>query len=139
MTLSAREAHDATIISQPDLEEFWRALMGDGGFGQRSVWLAFFDSGRRPLPVLIPIDELPVEPEPQLANLGAMIAGVAHEQDVVAVAMLLSRPGSSAPTARDRRWARGLYGACTQLTTQVWPLHLATHDHVSVLDPHDLG
>ena len=108
--------------------------MGGGGFAGRTLWLVMFDEGGRPLPVLIPIDGVPARPDRMVSNLASVIRSVAAQHDVHSLATLLARPGPTAITANDRRWAGILDEENTSLA-KVWPAHLATCDRVVPLAP----
>jgi len=123
---------DLVITDSRDLLDLWRRLMGPGGFGQRSLWLAFLDVDGRVEPTVVPIDSLPVVPDDFLAGLTSVLSELVSGGDVASVAMLLSRPGPAAMTNSDRRWAQAL-AALTR-----WPVHLATRDHVQPFAPDDL-
>jgi hypothetical protein len=105
--------------------------MGDGGFSRRSLWLVFLYEDGQVAPVVVPIEDIPARPDALVANLGAVLAGLADD-GVSSTAMLLSRPGPRAMSADDRAWARAL----TSFTP--WPVHLATADDLQVFAPDDL-
>jgi hypothetical protein len=126
--------HETIVHSDTELFELWQGLMGDGGFGRRSVWLLFFDADGRPEPVIVPIDDIPARPNARLIDaLGEIVAGLKREGTVASVAMLLSRPGPRHMTADDRAWARALMPI-----TPAWPIHLATTDRMQVFAADDL-
>lgn len=112
--------------------------MGPDGFGVTSLWLVFFDAENRVLPAIVPIDDLPTEPDRDfLHGLLRIVADLIDSGNTSSVAMLLSRPGPAAINATDRRWARALRAELgDRLTT--WPIHLATHGRVRVFAPDDL-
>ena len=112
--------------------------MGAGGFSTRSVWLVFFDDEFRMQPVIVPIDDLPLEPDPQLLeNLGGVVGGLADNEAAATVALLISRDGPAPMTASDRRWAQALRAAFDPAIAP-WPLHLATRDQIRIFAPDDL-
>lgn len=111
----------ATVTAAPDLTALWAALMGDGGFARRTLWLVLLDPGGHPAPVVVPIDDVPAEPGPRdVAGLGTVLAGVA---DLGTPVLLLSRPGPAEVQDADRRWA-----AVLRPLAPAWPVHLATAD-----------
>ncbi|WP_052591813.1 hypothetical protein [Luteipulveratus mongoliensis] len=135
MTTSLR---DCVIKTEVDLLELWEGLMGEGGFSQRSLWLIFLDREGRPTPLIVPIDELPDEPDPDdVARIARLIEHAREEVKVESVPMLLSRPGPTWMQDGDRRWAAALTEAFAGQQPQ-WPIHLATTDHVQVFAPDDL-
>jgi hypothetical protein len=112
--------------------------MGPGGFSVASIWLVFLDEDNRVQPVILPIDDIPYEPDQVLLrNLARIVTDLATEGSISSVATLISRPGGSAMTDGDRRWARALRAELGDLP--VWPVHLATRDSVRVFAPDDLA
>jgi hypothetical protein len=132
MTLKAPQE---TVVRTPtDLYRLWQDLMGDGGFGRRSVWLLFLSADGRPEPVIVPIDDIPARPNARLVDaLGSIVRDLVHTGEVDSVALLLSRPGRSDMCEDDRGWARALVAVSRR-----WPIHLATEDHLQVFAPDDL-
>ena len=128
MTITPR---DAIVRTPADLFALWQSLMGEGGFGRRTLWLVFLYDDGQVSSVIMPIEDIPARPDPVVANLGLILADLGRE-GIDSAAMLLSRPGPRAMTDDDRDWARAL----TPLTP--WPVHLATADEVQVFAPDDL-
>jgi hypothetical protein len=125
------------ILSNDDLFRLWQHLMGEGGFGRRSLWLIFLEKDGRPHEVIMPIDDIPLSPQPAMvANLVHIVDQLCERDGVVSAPMLLSRPGSSAMTESDRSWAKCLRSALGE--RYQWPIHLATEDHLQVFAPDDL-
>ena len=85
---------DAIVRTSQDLFALWQSLMGDGGFGRRSLWLLFLYDDGQVAPVIVPIEDIPVRPGVQVTNLGTIVADL-REDGVSSAAMLLSRPGPS--------------------------------------------
>jgi len=109
----------ATIDTADDLATFWTALMGEGGFGRRTLWLVLLDDGGHPAPVVVPIDDVPQSPgRRDVDAFSAVLAGLADQGTAV---LLLSRPGPVEVQPDDLRWARALAPLAP-----VWPVHLAT-------------
>ncbi|MGH8960143.1 MAG: hypothetical protein ACRDWT_02885 [Jatrophihabitantaceae bacterium] len=126
------------VRNDAELFEVWQSLMGPGGFGVRSIWVIFLDADQRTLPVVVPIDDRPAEPDRLLVgNLAKIVGGLIQSGDAASAALLLSRPGPSHMLDPDRRWARVLHDALgTELSR--WPIHLATQDRIQVFAPDDL-
>ncbi len=110
-----------TVTTAADLARFWAALMGDGGFGCRTLWLVFLDEAGRPVPTVVPVDDLP--DEPTAADVDSFRQFFDHLDDYGTPVLLLSRPGPPAVQEHDRQWGRAL-ASCTPR----WPVHLATED-----------
>src|SRR3954452_12714282 len=128
-----------SVLRTPtELLAMWEGLMGAGGFSVRSVWLVFFDDQFRMQPVIVPIDDLPAEPDPQLIeNLVGVVRGLVDNEAASTVALLISRDGPTGMTESDRRWARA-FRAAFDSAIAPWPLHLATRDQVRIFAPDDL-
>ncbi|GAB3924618.1 hypothetical protein GCM10011575_03890 [Microlunatus endophyticus] len=141
ITAIERASHVTTV---DDLRRRWRSLMGDGGFGRTSLWIIWFDERGQQLPVVVPIDDLPAELEPDGVDNLIMIIGSPAELGAASVALLLSRPGPGSVIDEDRRRANqilaGVHRAQQRgaLELKVWPLHLATTDSVRQLPVDDL-
>lgn len=125
------------VRTPADLHALWRRLMGSGGFGCASIWVAFLAADGVVQPVLMPVDDIPSEPDHgAVRNLARVVADVVDDGTGASVALLLSRGGPSGMTDADRRWARALVEGFRGLTR--WPVHLATTDRVQVFAPDDL-
>src|SRR3954454_6717946 len=128
---------DAPIRTATDLQVVWQRLMGEDGFGRRSLWLVFLDKHSRLRPPIMPIDDLPVLPDGRVvATLARAFTGLHSAGDFTSMALLLSRPGPPEMTDADRSWARALRDAFAALSP--WPVHLATRGRVQVFAPDDL-
>jgi hypothetical protein len=125
------------IRTHAELARLWRRLMGSGGFGTATIWLVFFDADSRVQSLIVPIDDIPREPDLRFTrNLATIIADLVDGDAVASVALLVSRPGPRAMCDADRRWARVLREQLGDYAR--WPIHLATHDRVQVFAPDDL-
>lgn len=98
------------------------SLLGDGAACTRTLWLFFLDADRVQLPVLVPIDDLPERPDPELMSalthvLRETIGGESMGGSVV---LVLERPGLSHPTDGDWAWTRSLH---TQIRSSAVALH----------------
>jgi len=138
MSLSPRTRIPGTVVrSDLDLFELWQQLIGEPGFGRRSLWLVFFDHESRVSPVIVPIDDVPDEPDPLLlSNFAAAVRALVASQDLASVAPLLSRPGPGSMQPSDRRWAGAVRQAFGSLSP--WPVHLATSQGILVFAVDDL-
>lgn len=130
-----REIVEQQVRTDADLFRLWQELMGPWGFGTRTLWLLFLSADGYPAKVIVPIEDVPVEPDVAvIRNLQMIVA----ELDLVgSVPLLLSRPGRAAMTAADRRWAAALR-ADTPAEMRRWPMHLATYNRIQVFAPDDL-
>jgi hypothetical protein len=127
-------AQDAYVRNTDDLCRLWSSLIGPDGFSRHTLWMIFLDEAGRVSPVLVPIDDIPRRPEPQmLSSFRTVVSGLLGQDGIDAVALLLSRPGGSAMTANDRAWARSLVPLAPR-----WPVALGTAGSVRVFAPDDL-
>jgi len=120
-TPSAHLINTITVTTAPDLVRFWAALIGGGGFGRRTLWLVFLDEAGRPVPVVVPVDDIPLHPTP--ADVDSFRQFFDHLAGYGTPVLLLSRPGPCAVQEHDRQWSRALASR-----TPRWPVHLATED-----------
>lgn len=114
------------IRSAVDMTARWERLLAPPVFGARSLWLTWLDDGLM-LPVVIPVDDVPVRPDRTLlANLMHVCESIAEEHvyGEAHVAMALCRPGLPAVTRDDEAWAAGLREAFAD-EGSTWSLHLA--------------
>lgn len=122
MTTSSQQIlKTITVTTAQDLATFWSALMGEGGFDRRTLWLVFLDDDGRPVPAVVPIDDIPQDPSP--ADITSFGHFFEHLDSYGTPVLLLSRPGPGAVQEQDRRWARALAPFVRQ-----WPVHLATEN-----------
>lgn len=128
---------ETPIRSDADLLAVWQRLMGSGGFGRRSIWFVFIDEDDRLQRLVMPIDDVPEEPDQlTIGNLATIFTELHDGGQFASTAMLLSRPGPAQMTGGDRRWAQALRSGLGRVSP--WPVHLATHGEVRVFAPDDL-
>jgi len=138
MTMTLKPRHETFIHTDAELTKLWEQIMGPGGFARRSIWHIFFDARGQMCPAVVPIDDIPLEPDGLLLdNLGYVVAEVTRGNDVASCAVALSRPGERGMTAADRRRAWSLHATFAS-TLRLWPIHLATPGHVQIFAPDDL-
>ncbi len=86
-----------------------------GRANRRQLWLIFLDEDRVQLPTIIPVDELPLAPEP---GDGEMLAGAlattAEMIGAAAVVLVWERYADETLSALDRRWASMAHDACDE-------------------------
>lgn len=110
-----------TVRTTADLVRLWSTVVGDGGFGRRTLWLVFLDEAGRPAPVVVPVDDIPLVPS--RADADSLGHFLDHFGGAGTQALLLSRPGPCGVQAHDREWARALAPYA-----RPWPLHVATEN-----------
>ncbi|NEK87675.1 hypothetical protein GCU60_18205 [Blastococcus saxobsidens] len=131
MTISP--SPDAPVRAAAELTDRWRAVLEPPVFGARSMWLTWFGADGRQLPLVIPVDDLPLAPD------AALLVGLrdVHESVVVDqlggvghLALALCRPGAAAVTGDDEAWAEALRHV---LDEGSWSLHVAAGGEVRPL------
>jgi hypothetical protein len=127
------------VRSAGELTQRWAQLLDPPEFSARSLWMTWFDDEGRQLPVVVPIDELPLLPD------RAMLTGLLRLHDTVSeqtdvgkghLAMALCRPGRPVITAADDEWAEALRDELDGRFDGTWSLHLAADGRVfRLVDP----
>jgi hypothetical protein len=125
---------DVPVRSADDLTSRWTLLLDPPEFGARSLWLSWLGRDGRMLPLVVPVDDIPLVPEPaMLVNLRQLhdslyesqLGGDGH------LAMALCRPGEPVLRGDDEAWLDGL--SATLDDGQIegsWSLHLAAGGRV---------
>ncbi|WP_029433158.1 hypothetical protein [Blastococcus sp. URHD0036] len=112
--MSTRPHPDVRTTNDAELTERWRALLQlDGPPARRSLWLAWLRRDGSMVPMLMPIDEVPLEPDRMvLGNLALMHDTVAETEDVepseLHLAMLLERRGPAGLSPDDHAWSSAI-------------------------------
>ncbi|MGY1804996.1 hypothetical protein ACI78T_17075 [Blastococcus sp. SYSU D00922] len=125
---------DVPVRSADDLTSRWTLLLEPPVFRARSLWLAWLGPDRRMLPIVIPVDDVPLVPEPaMLENLRRLhdslfesqLGGDGH------FAMALCRPGEPVVRGDDEAWVQALSSALDEGQIDgTWSLHLAAGGQV---------
>jgi hypothetical protein len=131
---------DALVTDTDVLRRIDRLLDRDSR-QERSVWLLFLTSDGTQLPVVVPIDDVPERPDPELVgNLCHMVADVLSDAAPEGSAVItLTRPGSETVDDTDRYWFRTLHGAAREQGVPVRMLCLATKAGIRQLTLDDAG
>ncbi len=131
------------IHTQADLTNVWSTLMGELGFGSRSLWVMFIGKDDTVHPALMQVEQLDDRPDDLFAANLVQICSHFVDDDPARgrVALLLSRPGRATLTGSDRAWASMLYRAVRLGGIAAEPLHLANDEELRLLavDDTDLG
>ncbi|SEM99814.1 hypothetical protein E3O25_01710 [Cryobacterium sp. TMT1-3] len=134
MTLTVN-IDDAPPVTTPEQA---RARVFDlvGHAIRRQLWLMLLDAHGRQLPVVIPIDNIPLRPEPGRSRFFAIGINelLAVQAPGGSVILTLERPGSAALTAPDQAWAVELTESFGKLMC-ITGLFVAHDDGVAVLAP----
>ncbi|WP_116450191.1 hypothetical protein [Blastococcus litoris] len=128
---------DVPVRSADDLTARWMLLLEPPVFRARSLWLAWLGPDRRMLPIVLPVDDVPLVPEPaMLADLTRLhdslfesrLGGEGH------FAMALCRPGDPGLREDDEAWVAALSTALDDGRIDgTWSLHLAAGGEVAPL------
>ncbi len=128
------ELASVPVRSALALTRRWVALLAPPVFGSRSLWLTWLDTSGLMLPLVIPIDDLPLEPEEfVLRGVLQMHETIGEQRDVTHLALALTRPGDAIPTADDEAWAASLRDGLDDPLDATWSLHLAAGGRVEPL------
>ncbi|MBB5641373.1 hypothetical protein [Cryobacterium roopkundense] len=98
------------------------------------LWLMLLDADGHQLPILIPIEGIPLRPEPGgMTPLATGIGAMLNERGPGgSVILALERPGSAGLTAPDQAWARELSTAFGKVMA-ITGMFVAHDDGVCVL------
>ena len=115
------------VLSAVELTARWSDLLEPPVFGARSLWLAWVRTDGFMLPIVTPIDDIPLRPEPDLMpGLRRLHEAVtAAEPEPLHLATALCRPGSPLLSADDTAWAATLRAEVGDRIDGGWSLHLA--------------
>ena len=130
---------DVPILSADDLTGRWTLLLNPLEFGARSLWLAWLRPDGCMLPLVVPVDDIPLVPDPaMLLNLRRLhdslfesqLGGDGH------LAMALCRPGDARISEDDDEWGEALRSALDDGQIDgSWSLHVAAGGSVVPLVP----
>jgi len=104
------------VLTDTEVLDRVRCLVDEDAWQRRSLWLMFLSEDGTQLPVLVPIDDVPERPEPEMVasvcHMVAHLTGDASEgRSLVAT---LSRPGGLTPSGSDRYWVQTLRDAARE-------------------------
>ncbi|MFC8800358.1 hypothetical protein ACFT2C_21695 [Promicromonospora sp. NPDC057138] len=103
---------------------------------RRTLWLVMLDGERRPLPVIVPVDHVPEEPDAlMVSNLGRAWSEILLGEPGGSVLLMLERPGPAAPSFDDLAWRAALGAAAAEHGVGLAAFFLATADGVRPLTP----
>jgi hypothetical protein len=119
---------DSPIRSAGELTAHWEAMLAPPVFGARALWLTWVADNGLMLPLVIPVDDIPLVPD------RAMRVGLLGLHDMVThehlkgeghLAMALCRPGRAEVTEDDDEWVDFLGDVFDDQIDGTWSLHLA--------------
>ena len=104
----------------------WVALLAPPIFSARSLWLTWLDDSGLMLPLVIPIDDVPLGPDDWvLRGILQMHDTVIAQRGVAHLALALCRPGEAVLTEDDDEWVEALREELDDAIDETWSLHLA--------------
>src|SRR4051794_5284325 len=112
--MTTRPRPSTPVSNDTELTERWRALLQlVGPPSRRGLFLAWLRPDGTMVPLLIPVDDVPLEPDrAALANLVEMHATVAESEGVgpaeLHLAMLLERRGPASLGPDDHAWCSAI-------------------------------
>ena len=112
--MSTRPHPDVPVTSDAELTERWRGLLHlDGPPSDRRLFLAWLRADGTMVPLLVPVEELPFEPDRvAIGNLAELHAAVTDSEGAAPtelhLAMCLERPGPAAPGPDDAAWCTAI-------------------------------
>jgi hypothetical protein len=114
-----------------------RRLVGHA-ITDRQLWLMFVDGDDRQAPVVVPISDLPRNPERRgLGALTAVLAGMREQLGTAhgpgSVIFTRERPGQDAVLPLDRAWATALTDVCRTAGVALRGVYLSTSGGVQRL------
>lgn len=124
------------IASPADLQQRWRALVQELGFGERLLRITFVGPDRCLLKVLLDV-EMPLRPVPAFADglMRTLADALADRAEGHTVAMLLTRPGRGGASNNDRRWCAVLTSAAARHGIPIEPVFRANDENLVALTP----
>ncbi|KGI68152.1 hypothetical protein MJO55_12640 [Mycolicibacterium rufum] len=127
--IPAIETATDPILSEADLRQRWRALMGPLGFGERLLRFVLVGPDRRLLKMLSDV-EIAAAPDPAfVAELMAALSDfLTSFEPGTTVAFCLTRPGIGGVSTIDRRWASLITDCATDFEVPVEPFFRANDE-----------
>ncbi|SDP11945.1 hypothetical protein SAMN05660199_03200 [Klenkia soli] len=109
--MTAIQHPSVPVTDAAQLAERWQHLLGtEGPPSRRSLVLSWLRPDGTSAPLLVPIDDVPTEPDRALlAHLVDLTAAVAEAEHLspadLHLALYLERPGPASPLPEDHAWA----------------------------------
>ena len=130
------DTRDIPLTTDSEIEDRIGQLLGTAN--QRQLWLILLDDRDQQLPLLIPIDGMPVRP-PHLddSGLGPAFQLLVDEYDVAAFVVVLERFASAELQNGDREWARVIDATCSDIGVPLRAVVVLHADGTRWLAPDD--
>jgi hypothetical protein len=121
---------DADVLGRVD------QLIGTDARRDRSLWLFFLTADAVQLPVVVPVDDMPISPDPDTAGsicqmIWHVLSGSAPGGSAV---ITLVRDNGLSVTGADQQWLMALRSAAARTDVHLRMLCLATSDGTRQLD-----
>lgn len=119
------------LTTDTDLVDMATELIGRAV--RRQTWLLVLDGDQRLSPIVLPIDGLPADPDPEhVATLGARLGELVRTvPGGAAVVLVWERPGSADVRMQEADWIAGLAATDAPIRAQL----VASDDGVHLVDP----
>lgn len=127
MSTITRGPRPTPLTTDDAIERFVRDIIGRAL--RRQVWSFFLDPDGMLTGPVIPVEDLPAEPQPDdSAKFGALIGTAAEMVEAQAVILVWERPGAPLLTSADRRWLRTFHDGLSARDVDVRAV-LVSHGH----------
>jgi hypothetical protein len=129
---------DLPLLDSPEaIVDALELFIGPEDRCRRSLWIVWLDADGRPLPVVVPMDDRPLTPDPGL--LEGLIHVIASQAEPGGEVLLtLTRPGGQGVEEGDRAWFHALHQAAETASVRLGPIHLGTEHGIRALHPDDV-
>jgi hypothetical protein len=137
MTTPYEETQLLPLVTDRDIECRVADLVGRAN--SRQLWLLFLDEVDVQLPLLIPIEGLPIAPTDDQANaVIERVSAVMQEIGARSIVTVLERYGATALSKQDAAWVRALEGACTEQSVTLRAQLLSHRTGVRLISPDEV-
>jgi hypothetical protein len=134
---TAPELLAVPVITDRDVLDRVAAIISPAARRYRTLWLFFLHRDGIQANLVVPIDDLPEQPEASVIGNVCYVAAqsIAQAPSLLSVIITLGRPGSVRRTDADRHLLRALQHGASRHATPVRMLVLATPEGVRELGP----
>jgi hypothetical protein len=127
------------LLTDADVLQRVEQLVGRAAVA-RQLWIMFVDGDGRQAPVIVPISDIPLRPDPRVIDdlatgLEDLCAELSADVGGGSVVFTLERLGRDAVLAGDRQWAAALQQACRRAGTSLRGVYLSTSGGVHQIPP----
>jgi hypothetical protein len=135
------DPHAAPLRTDADIIALIGHMIQPGAREWRSLVLFFLDHDDRTIPVVVPIDDVPEDPEPAVVENACWILSqvLGEHAPQGSVVIMLTRPGPAEPDGTDLIWRDRFQDAAVRRGVRVRLVCLATPGSVRALTEHPRG